>query len=87
MTVFSYILISIALIIPIIVGLAYIIANKESGNLSENQESSDYEFVKLSHGLTAYKQFGSKNNIPIIVIHGVTLPSEGFIGFCEGLSQ
>ncbi len=31
--------------------------------------------------------FGSKDNTPIIVIHGATLPSEGFIGFCEGLSQ
>ena len=48
---------------------------------------SDYKFAKLSHGLTAYKEFGSKNDTPIIVIHGATLPSEGFIGFCEGLSQ
>jgi len=83
----AYILVTIALIIPIIVAFAYIFANKESGNLLEYQESSDYEFAKLSHGLTAYKQFGSKNNTPIIVIHGGTLPSEGFIGFCEGLSQ
>tara|TARA_Y100001970_G_scaffold276011_1_gene378089 strand:+ start:549 stop:1454 length:906 start_codon:yes stop_codon:yes gene_type:complete len=77
----------IALIIPIIIGLTYILANKEKGNLVEYQKSSNYEFAKLSHGLTAYKQFGSKDNTPIIVIHGATLPSEGFIGFCEGLGQ
>ena len=77
----------IVLIIPIIIGLAYIFANKEKGNLIEYQKSSNYEFAELSHGLTAYKQFGSKDNTPIIVIHGATLPSEGFIGFCEGLSQ
>ena len=83
----SYTVIIIVLIIPIIIGLAYIFANKERGNLIEYQKSSNYEFAKLSHGLTAYKQFGSKDNTPIIVIHGATLPSEGFIGFCEGLSQ
>ena len=83
----SYTFIMIALIIPIIIGLTYILANKEKGNLVEYQKSSNYEFAKLSHGLTAYKQFGSKDNTPIIVIHGATLPSEGFIGFCEGLSQ
>ena len=83
----SYTVIMITLIIPIIIGLAYILANKEKGNLIEYQKFSNYEFAKLSHGLTAYKQFGSKDNTPIIVIHGATLPSEGFIGFCEGLSQ
>ena len=83
----SYTFIMIALIIPIIIGLTYILANKEKGNLVEYQKSSNYEFAKLSHGLTAYKQFGSKDNTPIIVIHGATLPSEGFIGFCEGLGQ
>ena len=83
----SYTVIIIVLIIPIIIGLAYIFANKEKGNLIEYQKSSNYEFAELSHGLTAYKQFGLKDNTPIIVIHGATLPSEGFIGFCEGLSQ
>ena len=83
----SYTIIMVALIIPIIIGLAYILTNKEKGNLIEYQKSSNYEFAKLSHGLTAYKQFGSKYNTPIIVIHGATLPSEGFIGFCEGLGQ
>ena len=87
MTVFSYILVSIALIIPIIVSLAYIFTSNEAGNLLEYQQSSNYEFVKLSHGLTAYKEFGSKSDTPIIVIHGATLPSESFLGFCEGLSQ
>ena len=58
----SYTFIMIALIIPIIIGLTYILANKEKGNLVEYQKSSNYEFAKLSHGLTAYKQFGSKDN-------------------------
>ena len=83
----SYTVVIIVIIIPIIISLAYTVANKEKGDLIEYQRSSGYQFAKLSHGLTAYKQFGSKDNTPIIVIHGATLPSEGFIGFCEGLSQ
>ena len=83
----SYTVVIIVTIIPIIISLAYTVANKEKGDLIEYQRSSSYQFAELSHGLTAYKQFGSKDNTPIIVIHGATLPSEGFIGFCEGLSQ
>ena len=60
----------------------YNLMNRESGNLIEYQNSSNYEFVKLTNGLTAYKEFGSKKNIPIIVIHGGTLPSEGYSEFC-----
>jgi len=57
---FSYILLVIFLIIPIIIGLTYILFDKEAGNLIEYQKSSDYKFAKLSDGLTAYKEFGSK---------------------------
>ena len=47
----------------------------------------DYNFVNLSKGKTAYKDYGNKNDPAIIIIHGATLPSEGYVGFCEGLSQ
>ena len=77
----------IALAIAIIIGCAYFFTNNETGDLLEYQKSSNYQYIKLSHGLTAYKEFGSKNDIPIIVIHGATLPSEGFLEFCESLSQ
>ena len=83
----SYTVVIIVIIIPIIISLAYTVANKEKCDLIEYQRSSGYQFAEISHGLTAYKQFGSNDNTPIIVIHGATLPSEGFIGFCEGLSQ
>jgi hypothetical protein len=44
----------------------YNLMNRESGNLIEYQNSSNYEFVKLTNGLTAYREFGSKNNTPIV---------------------
>ena len=65
----------------------YNLMNRESGNLIEYQSSSNYEFVKLTNGLTAYREFGTKNNTPIVVIHGGTLPSEGYSEFCQRLSE
>ena len=65
----------------------YLFSGFEKGDLKSYQEKSDYNFVNLSHGLTAYKDYGSKDDPVIVVIHGATLPSEGYVGFCEGLSQ
>ena len=65
----------------------YNLMNRESGNLIKYQNSSNYEFVKLTNGLTAYREFGSKNNTPIVIIHGGTLPSEGYSEFCQRLSE
>ena len=89
MTIFSGILSNIALIILaflILILLIYLFSSFEKGNLDEYRQGSEYEFVKLSQGLTAYKDIGNKDDPAIIVIHGATLPSEGFIGFCSGLS-
>ena len=75
------------LIIIILVYLMYNLMNRESGDLIEYQNSSNYEFVELTNGLTAYREFGSKNNTPIVIIHGGTLPSEGYSEFCQRLSE
>ena len=66
--------------------MVYLFSSFEKGNLEEFRQGSEYEFAKLSQGTTAYKDIGDKNDPAIIVIHGATLPSEGFIGFCSGLS-
>ena len=81
------ILLSILTIISLLITITYILINPEQGSLLEYQKSSDYKFVKLSNGLTAFKEFGSNKNIPIIIIHGGTLPSEGYIEFCQRLSE
>ena len=89
MTIFSGIFSNTVLIILaflILILLIYLFSSFEKGNLDEYRQGSEYKFVKLSQGLTAYKDIGNKDDPAIIVIHGATLPSEGFIGFCSGLS-
>ena len=70
----------------VLLSVIYLLSSFEKGNLKEYRQGSEYEFAKLSQGLTAYKDIGNKNDPAIIIIHGATLPSEGFIGFCSGLS-
>ncbi len=89
MTIFSGIFSNTVLIILaflILLLLIYLFYSFEKGNLDEYRQGSEYEFAKLSQGLTAYKDIGNKDDPAIIVIHGATLPSEGFTGFCSGLS-
>ena len=89
MTIFSGIFSNTVLIILaflILILLIYLFSSFEKGNLEEYRQGSEYEFANLSQGLTAYKDIGNKDDPAIIVIHGATLPSEGFIGFCSGLS-
>ena len=89
MTFFSGIFSNTVLIILaflILILLIYLFSSFEKGNLDEYRQGSEYEFARLSQGITAYKDIGNKDDPAIIVIHGATLPSEGFIGFCSGLS-
>ena len=69
---YQFVLITL-LIFIILAYLMYNLMNRESGNLLEYQNSSNYEFVKLTNGLTAYKEFGSKKNIPIIAKNNIWL--------------
>ena len=90
MTIFQSIFTStffILLLIIVVLTVIYAFNSFEKGNLKSYQEKSDYNFVNLSKGKTAYKDYGNKNDPAIIIIHGATLPSEGYAGFCEGLSQ
>ncbi len=90
MTIFQSIFTStffILLLIIVVLTVIYAFNSFEKGDLKSYQEKSDYNFVNLSKGLTAYKDYGNKNDPTIIIIHGATLPSEGYVGFCEGLSQ
>ncbi len=77
----------ILLLILIVLAVIYLFSNFEKGSLKSYQEKSDYNFINLSKGQTAYKDYGNKDGPAIIIIHGATLPSEGYVGFCEGLSQ
>jgi len=59
-------LLTILAIGAVLISIIYLLLYRESGNLSQFQKSSDYKFIELTNGLTAYKEFGSNNNTPII---------------------
>ena len=74
-------------IIGVLLSFFYLFSGFEEGNLKSYQDTSNYNFVKLSKGLTAYQTFGKTDDQTIVVLHGATLPSEGYEGFCKGLSS
>ena len=89
MTIFHSILsgtVLLILLILVVMTAIYLLTSFEKGDLKSYQENSGYSYANLSKGLTAYKDYGDSGNPIIIVIHGATLPSEGYVGFCEGLS-
>ena len=65
-------LVFIFIIIPVFL---YIVLDRENISISEFRLNSGYEEVKLSDGITSYKDIGDKNNKVIILVHGATFGS------------
>ena len=65
-------LISILIGIP---GCLYLALNRENIDINEFRLNSGYEEVKLSDGITSYKDIGDKNNKVIVLVHGATFGS------------
>ena len=64
MTIFQSIFTStffILLLIIVVLTVIYAFSGFEKGDLKSYQEKSDYNFVNLSKGQTAYKDYGNKN--------------------------
>ena len=59
----------------VIPAFLYQTLNRENIDISEFRLNSGYEKVKLSDGITSYKDIGDKNNRVIILIHGATFGS------------
>ena len=62
----------IFIIIPVFL---HIVLDRENIDISEFRLNSGYEEVKLSDGITSYKDIGDKNNKVIILVHGATFGS------------
>ena len=62
----------IFIIIPVFL---YIVLDRENIGINEFRLNSGYEEVKLSDGITSYKDIGDKNNKVIILVHGATFGS------------
>ena len=53
----------------------YFALDRESIDINEFRLNSDYQEVKLSEGITSYKDIGDKNNKVIVLVHGATFGS------------
>ena len=65
-------LLSILIVIP---ACLYFALDRESIDIDEFRLNSGYQEVKLSDGITSYKDIGDKNNKTIILVHGATFGS------------
>ena len=65
-------LLSIFVLFPICL---YLALNRENIDINEFRLNSGYEEVKLSDGMTSYKDIGDKNNKVIVLVHGATFGS------------
>lgn len=65
----------------VLVGLVYILANRETITAAEFRIGSGYQTAQLSHGETAYQLFGPADGPPLIIVHGGTLGSMAYQGF------
>ena len=67
-----FFLLSIFILIPVCL---YLALDRENIDINEFRLDSGYEEVRLSDGITSYKDIGDKNNEVIVLIHGATFGS------------
>ena len=53
----------------------YFALDRENIDINEFRLNSGYQEVKLSDGITSYKDIGEKNNTVIVLVHGATFGS------------
>ena len=53
----------------------YLALDRENIDINEFRLNSGYEEVRLSDGITSYKDIGDKNNKVIVLVHGATFGS------------
>ena len=71
----------------IVLFLIYFIGNRENLDISELKSDEEYLFFENSHGKTAYYSMGSDEGEPLILIHGVTVPSYYYKKIAARLSK
>ena len=62
-------------ILIIIPACLYLVLDRENIDIDEFRLNSGYQEVKLSDGITSYKDIGDKNNKVIVLVHGATFGS------------
>ena len=62
-------------IFVVIPACIYLALDRENVDIDEFRLNSGYQEVKLSEGITSYKDIGDKNNKVIVLVHGATFGS------------
>ena len=62
-------------ILIIVPACLYLVLDRENIDIDEFRLNSGYQEVKLSDGITSYKDIGDKNNKVIVLVHGATFGS------------
>ena len=75
----------ILLALGIALVFAYQAADRETMTAAEFRADSGYQTVTLSHGVTAYIDYGPRDGQPIIIVHGGTLGSMAYQGYVPPL--
>ena len=68
-------ILSLLLIFIVIPACLYLALNREHIDINEFRLDSGYEEIRLSDGVTSYKDIGDKNNKVIVLVHGATFGS------------
>ena len=68
-------IICLLFILIVIPACIYFAIDRESINIEEFRLNSGYQEVKLSNGITTYKDIGDKSNKVIVLVHGATFGS------------
>ena len=67
-----FFLLSIFILIPVCL---YLALDRENIDINEFRLNSGYKEVRLSDGITSFKDIGDKNNKVIVLVHGATFGS------------
>ena len=68
-------ILSLLLIFIVIPACLYLALNRENIDINEFRLDSGYEEIRLSDGVTSYKDIGDKNKKVIVLVHGATFGS------------
>ncbi len=68
-------IICLLLILVVIPACIYFAIDRESIDIEEFRLNSGYQEVKLSNGITTFKDIGDKSNKVIVLVHGATFGS------------
>jgi len=71
----------------VILFLIYFFGNRENINVSELISQEEYSYFENNQGKTAYYSIGSNSSEPLILIHGVSVPSYYYKKIATSLSQ